>query len=118
MRNLFLLVVCISTLIVGCKNEAEDISKKNILPPHIYVLDQLYKGGTKYISQEEFNNMKTEIVELGSIKSTVDVSQLPTENFQSNAGKIGGKIFSKDNNQVIYSKENEKYWIYYPVDKE
>jgi hypothetical protein len=91
------------------KNQASEEFK--VLPPFIFVFDELYQGGVQFKTQEEFNNLKPKLVEVGSIKSKVSVKEIPSINFQSNSAPIGSLLYSNGN--ILYCKDvDAKYWIY------
>ena len=78
------------------------------MPPMVYVNDTLYKR----ISFSTDNCLNDESTYLGEIKSNVDSSQAPTENYQSNSNLIGAKIYKNGEDIVIvYNGYYELYGV-------
>ena len=77
------------------------------MPPMVYVNSQLYVSSGKYITQKD-----EKLEYIGQIKSHVDSSEHPTEEFQANDDIVGADVFQYGNDIVVLI--NDKYYVYIP----
>lgn len=107
-------VAIIIVVIVGKGNNQNQISIEEEagviydMPPMVYVNDSLYKR-ISFVSDICLND---ECIYMGEIKSNVDSSQTPSENYQSNSNLIGAKIYKNgDDIIIVYHEFYELYSV-------
>lgn len=105
------IIVVIAAVKANDQNRGSVEDEKNYkydMLPMVYVNDTLYKR----ISFSTVNCLNDESTYLGEIKSNVDSSQAPTENYQSNSNLIGAKIYKNEEDIVIvYNGYYELYGV-------
>jgi len=108
---LFLLLICLSNLFIGC-SASNPVSSPNALVPSIMVDDTLF-----YMSQLN-KTSNIDINESDSLNRTiseVSLSQWPTKNGQSNWCPVGSPYLRHENGIIVYW--NEK-WVLFITEEE
>lgn len=82
------------------------------LAPMVFIDNTLYQIAA---NQPDLTEKESEFIYLGEIKSRVDSSQEPKENFQTNDAIVGAKVYKYRENIVVIMDEN--YWLYESIDK-
>lgn len=110
MAACFCLVFCALTIIHF--NDKSHNQGTGDLTPMVFIDNTLYQIVG---NQPDLTEKESEFIYLGEIKSRVDSSQEPTENFQANDDIIGAKVYKYGDEVVVLI--NNSYWLYERIEK-
>lgn len=110
MAACFCLVFCALTIIHF--NDKSHNQGTGDLAPMVFIDNTLYQIVG---NQPDLTEKESEFIYLGEIKSRVDSSQEPTENFQANDDIIGAKVYKYGDEVVVLI--NNSYWLYERIEK-